>query len=167
MLIKPLQRYGGEGVIKVGGSDQENLNSLINYYIRAFRSYPDRKPVMVQEYLDRVKNEGDIRVLLLNGEIIGSMRRKPRRGEFRTNILSGARAYSHQLTPTEKEISLAIKNKLLEDGLHFVGIDIIGDKLVGINCVSPGGIPQINALNGVKLEAKVIDFLEYRVKQSK
>ncbi len=44
---------------------------------------------------------------------------------------------------------------------------MIGDKLVEINCVSPGGIPRINQLNGVKLESKVIDFVETMVKNMK
>jgi glutathione synthase len=46
-----------------------------------------------------------------------------------------------------------------------VGIDVIGDKLVEVNCVSPGGIPRINRLDKVKLEAKVIDFVELKVKE--
>ena len=93
MVVKPLQRYGGEGVIKVSLKDQENLNSLINYYVRAYRAYPEREPIMVQEYLEEVQTTGDVRILLLNGEIVGAMRRKPSKGDFRTNIHAGARAY--------------------------------------------------------------------------
>jgi len=167
MVVKPLQRFGGEGVIKVSIQDQENLVSLINYYVRAFKSYPEREPIMVQEYLHVVKSEGDVRVLLLNGEILGAMRRIPREGDFRTNIHAGAKAYKHDITSKENEICAAIKDKLIEDGLFFVGIDVIGDKLVEINCVSPGGIPRINRLNGVKLEAKVIDFIEQKVNEKK
>jgi len=167
MVVKPLRRYGGEGVIKVSIRDRENLNSLINYYVRAYETYPNREPIMVQEYLDVVQREGDVRVLVLNGEIIGAMRRRPREGEFRTNIHAGARAYRHDITPQEEKICQAIKNKLIKDGLYFVGIDIIGDKLVEINCVSPGGIPRINLFNKVKLEEKVIDFIEQKVEEMK
>jgi glutathione synthase len=53
----------------------------------------------------------------------------------------------------------------VEDGLYFVGIDIIGNRLVEINCVSPGGIPRINRLENAKLEAKVIDFIEQKVNE--
>jgi len=162
-VVKPLQRYGGEGVIKVSIKDQENLHSLINYYVRAYRSYPEREPIMVQEYLDVVKRGGDVRVLLLNGEVLGAMRRKPLKGEFRTNIHAGAKAYKHDLTDKELKICHAIKDNLVNDGLFFVGVDLIGDKMVEINCVSPGGIPRINRLNKVKLETKVIDFIEQRV----
>jgi len=160
MVVKPLQRSGGEGVIKVSVQDRENLNSLINYYVRAFQSYPDREPIMVQEYLDEVKKKGDVRILMLNGEILGAMRRKPREGDFRTNIHAGATAHKHEITSKEREICATIKERLVEDGLFFVGIDVIGDKLVEVNCVSPGGIPRINRLNKVKLESEVIDFIE-------
>ena len=167
MVIKPLQRYGGEGVIKVSTRDQENLNSLINYYVKGYEDYPAREPIMVQEFLGTVKKEGDIRILLLDGEILGAMRRKPIKGDFRTNVHAGARVFKHHVTEREKEICRVIKDRLIKDGLYFVGIDVIGDKLVEINCVSPGGIPRINKLDGVKLEADVIDFVERKVKEMK
>jgi glutathione synthase len=163
MVVKPLQRFGGEGVIKVSVKDRENLNSLVNYYVRAYKTYPEREPIMVQEYLHEVQEEGDVRILLLNGEILGAMRRKPKEGDFRTNIHAGAKAHKHELTPNQKDICSAIKDKLIADGLFFVGIDVIGEKLVEVNCVSPGGIPRINRLYGMKLEARVIDFIEEKV----
>ncbi len=167
MVVKPLQRFGGEGVIKVSDRDSENLVSLINYYVRAYQRYPDREPIMVQEYLEEVKAHGDVRMLLLNGEILGAMRRKPKKGDFRTNIHAGARAYRHKVTDEEKKICARIQEKLIQNGLYFVGIDVIGDKLVEINCVSPGGIPRINRLNDAHLETRVIDFIENKAKEMK
>jgi glutathione synthase len=167
MVIKPLQRFGGEGVIKVSTRDQENLNSLINYYVKGYKNYPERETVMVQEFLEIVKEEGDIRILLLNGNILGAMRRKPKKGDFRTNVHAGGHVFKHEVTDREKEICRIIKDRLVKDGLFFVGIDVIGDKLVEINCVSPGGIPRINRLDNVKLEVKVIDFVEQKAMQIK
>jgi glutathione synthase len=167
MVIKPLQRFGGEGVIKVSTQDQENLNSLINYYVKGYENYPEREPIMVQEFLEIVKQEGDIRILLLNGEILGAMQRKPQKGDFRTNVHAGATVSKHKVTDREKEICRAIKDRLIKDGLYFVGIDVIGDTLVEINCVSPGGIPRINRLDHEKLEVKVIDFVEQKAMQMK
>lgn len=160
MVVKPLHRYGGEGVIKVSTRDRENLVSLINYYVRAYQPYPEREPIMVQEFLDQVKTEGDVRILLLNGEILGAMCRKPAEGDFRTNVHAGGKVFPHEITDAEKNICETIKERLKKDGLFFVGIDIIGNKLVEINCVSPGGIPRINRLNHAKLETDVIDFIE-------
>jgi len=167
MVIKPLQRYGGEGVIKVSTRDQENLNSLINYYVKGYEDYPAREPIMVQEFLEVVKKDGDIRILILNGEILGAMRRIPMNGDFRTNVHAGASVFKHTVTERDKEICRAIKDRLIKDGLYFVGIDVIGDKLVEINCVSPGGIPRINKLDGIKLEVNVIDFVERKVLEMK
>lgn len=163
MVVKPLQRFGGEGVIKVSTRDRTNLNSLIHYYVRAYDAYSRREPIMVQEYLKPVKQEGNIRILLLNGEIIGAMRRRPKKGDFRTNVHAGGKAYAHQVTTRERQICETIKNRLIADGLYFVSIDIIADKLVEINCVSPGGIPRINRLKQDRLEGKVIDFIERKV----
>ena len=167
MVIKPLQRFGGEGVIKVSTKDQENLNSLIHFYVKGYENYPEREPIMVQEFMEIVKNDGDIRILLLNGEILGAMRRKPQKGDFRTNVHAGATVFKHEVTDWEKKICWKIKDRLVKDGLYFVGIDVIGDKLVEINCVSPGGIPRINRLDHVKLEAQVIDFVEQKAMQMK
>ncbi len=166
MVVKPLARYGGEGVIKVSVRDRENLHSLVNYYVRAYKTYPEREPIMVQEYMHAVQH-GDVRILLLNGEVIGAMRRKPKPGEFRTNIHAGARAFKHEVTDKERAICATIKPRLVRDGLYFVGIDVIGDRLVEINCVSPGGIPRINRLDNAKLESRVIDFVEEKVRQRK
>jgi len=165
MIIKPLNGHGGEGVIKVSTRDPENLTSLINYYIQANRPYPERRPIMVQEYLEGVKTDGDIRILLLNGEILGAMKRRSISEDFRTNVHAGAKVLFHDITPAQKLICDTIKPRLVADGLYFVGIDVIEDKLIEVNCVSPGGIPRINELTGQKLESRVIDFIENKIKK--
>lgn len=162
MVIKPLGRFGGEGIIKVSTKDPENLNSLINYYVGSHKAYADREQIMVQEYLQAVKEKGDVRVLLLNGEILGAMTRKPPEGSFRTNIKVGGKALAHTITPAEKAVCEKIGPKLVRDGLYFVGIDLIDGKLIEVNCVSPGGIPRINMLSNCRLEENVIDFAEKR-----
>jgi glutathione synthase len=119
---------------------------------------------MVQNYLETVKDQGDVRILMLNGEILGAMKRIPAEGDFRTNIHVGAKPARHEITESDRLICDTIRSRLVADGLFFVGLDIIGDKLVEINCVSPGGIQRINQLNGVKLEVPVINFVEQRVR---
>lgn len=162
MVIKPLQRFGGEGVIKVSVRDREALMPIIRHLTRAGRGDAERNPVMLQAYL-AAGRQGDVRILLLNGEILGAMRRVPRAGEFRSNIKAGATAQPHAVTEGEAAICRAVRDRLAADGLYFVGIDIIGDKLVEVNCLSPGGIPRINQFNHVQLEKAVIDFVAHQV----
>jgi glutathione synthase len=163
MVVKPLQRFGGEGILKVTTRDRENLNSLIHFYTRASRPYPEREAIMVQEFLNIAGTEGDVRILMLNGDVLGAMRRVPKTGDFRANVHAGASVLRHEITEAQRLLCERIRGRLLQDGLYFVGIDVIGDKLIEVNCVSPGGIPRINKLNRVKLEARVVDFIEAEV----
>jgi glutathione synthase len=163
MVMKPLRSFGGRGVIKVSSMDPENLNSLLDFYLRSDRPYPRREPIMVQEYLEAIHTEGDVRIMMLNGKYLGSYRRLPHENDFRANICAGGSALAHQMSPEEEHICSLIGDRLVKDGLYFVGIDVIGGKLVEINCVSPGGLPRINKLNGLQLEIPVIDFIEEQV----
>ncbi len=163
MVMKPLRSFGGRGVIKVSSKDPENLNSLLDFYLRSDEPYSRREPIMVQEYLDAVRTEGDVRIMMLNGQYLGSYRRMPHGTDFRANIHAGGSAQAHQMSAMEENICSLIGDRLVRDGLYFVGIDVIGGKLVEINCVSPGGLPRINMLNGLQLEIAVIDFIEEQV----
>jgi len=163
MVMKPLRSFGGRGVIKVSSKDPENLNSLIDFYLRTDEPYSRREPIMVQEYLEAVKTEGDVRIMMLNGKYLGSFRRMPHGVDFRANISVGGLAMTHQMSPMEESLCSLIGDRLVQDGLYFVGIDVIGGKLVEVNCVSPGGLPRINKLNDLQLEIPVIDFIEEQV----
>ena len=163
MVMKPLRSFGGRGVIKVSSKDPENLNSLIDFYLRTDEPYSRREPIMVQEYLEAVKTEGDVRIMMLNGKYLGSFRRMPHGVDFRANISVGGLAMTHQMSPMGESLCSLIGDRLVQDGLYFVGIDVIGGKLVEVNCVSPGGLPRINKLNDLQLEIPVIDFIEEQV----
>ncbi len=164
MVVKPLQRYGGEGVIKVSTRDQENLASLIDYYVQANRVYPKREPIMVQAYVNAEKYGGHVRILMLNGEVLGALRRKSVPGAFKAGPCADGLVCRHDVTFRQASICAAVKDRLIKDGLYFVSLDLIGDQLVAINCACPGGIPWINRLDNVRLELKIVDFIENRLK---
>jgi glutathione synthase len=88
------------------------------------------------------------------------MSRIPKEGDVRANIHAGAAFLRCDVTEKELKIIDILRPNLIEDGLYFVGIDVIDDKLIEINVISPGGIPRINALTGQRLEEEVIDFVE-------
>ncbi|MBT8325972.1 MAG: glutathione synthetase, partial [Winogradskyella sp.] len=85
--------------------------------------------------------------------------------DHRSNVTAGGSIAKHNLTKEEKALCKQIGPKLVKDGLYFVGIDVIGGKLVEVNVMSPGGITYINKVykNKYKVEEKVIDFLESKV----
>ena len=118
--------------------------------------------VILQEYVEGAEL-GDIRILMLNGKPIGAMRRIPPADDVRSNVHAGGSVVKHQLTEQEKRLCAHIGPKLVRDGLFFAGIDVINGKLIEVNVMSPGGIARINRLNSVRLQEKVIDFIEHMV----
>jgi glutathione synthase len=87
----------------------------------------------------------------------------PQQGEARANFHAGGSARATTLTPREQDICAAIGPTLREQGLVFVGIDVIGDWMTEINVTSPTGIQEINRLDGVQLERTLWDAIETRV----
>lgn len=156
IIVKPLFGNGGAGVFHVTPQD-ENLNALLELFTQLYR-----EPLIVQRYLPEVR-EGDKRIILVDGEAVGAVKRVPARGEARSNLHVGGRAEKTALTPREVEICRAIGPTLRERGLVFVGIDVIGDYLTEINVTSPTGIQEINRLDGVRLEETVWDAIERRL----
>ncbi len=163
MIMKPLDGYGGAGVIMVEKQAQASFRSLLDFYIN---NSPDGNYVILQEYVEGA-DEGDVRILMLNGEAIGAMKRVPAQGDVRSNVHAGGTVVKHVLTKTEKALCKLIGPKLVRDGLYFVGIDVINGKLIEVNVLSPGGIMRINKLNRVKLQTKIVDFIENIVDNKK
>lgn len=158
MILKPLDGSGGKGVIVLEKNARSNLNSLLDFYIdESGENY-----VILQEYIEGAEN-GDVRVLMLNGKPIGAYHRKPAEGEIRANIQAGGTAHKYKLTESQKRVCRKIGPKLLADGLFFVGLDMIGDKILEVNVLNPGGITNINKLDKLKLHKNVVDFLEEKV----
>lgn len=155
IIVKPLFGSGGAGVFRLRPGD-ENLTALIEMY-NAFH----REPVMVQRYLPEVR-QGDKRIILVEGEPVGAVNRVPPEGEARANLHVGGRAEKTTLTGREREICAAIGPTLREQGLVFVGIDVIGDYITEINVTSPTGIQEIARLDGVDLAVNIWNAIEER-----
>ena len=156
IILKPLFGNGGAGVFRLSPAD-ENLNALLELFTQLYR-----EPIMVQRYLPAVR-QGDKRIVLIDGEAAGAVNRVPAAGEARANLHVGGRAVKTTLTAREREICAAIGPALKEQGLLFVGIDVIGEHLTEINVTSPTGLQEINRLDGVKLEGRVWDAIEARL----
>lgn len=154
MILKPLDGYGGSGVIVLETKAKANVRSLLDFYIGQDRNY-----VILQEYIEGA-DKGDVRVMMLNGEPIGAMKRVPKSGDNRSNVHAGGSAEKYTLNKQELKLCRKIGQKLVLDGIYFAGIDIIEGKLIEVNVLSPGGITRINKFNKTNLQRKIVDFLE-------
>ncbi len=151
-VLKPLGGKGGEGILFLEPHDR-NLSSMIE--ISTDRG---KTPVMVQTFLPQAQ-EGDKRIILLDGEPIGAVNRIPKSGEFRGNMAAGGSVAATTITERELEICNLLAPQLRADGLFFVGIDVIGGYLTEVNVTSPTGIREIDRLHGVNLGKTVMEKL--------
>ena len=156
IVIKPLYGNGGQGVFHIRPED-ENLNSILEMFF-----CKNKEPLMIQEYLKNVR-DGDKRIILLNGKAVGAINRIPKLGESRSNMHVGGKPEKTILTERDKFICNEISQSLVEKGLYFVGIDIIGDYITEINVTSPTGIREIKNLDSIAIEEMFWNFIENKL----
>jgi glutathione synthase len=155
IIVKPLFGNGGAGVFRIK-PDDENLGALLEMHFAR-----SREPLMIQRYEPAVR-QGDKRIILVDGIPAGAINRVPPAGESRSNMHVGGRAEAVTLTARDQEICERIGPTLRDQGLIFVGIDVIGDYLTEINVTSPTGLQEIARFDGTNLAALIWDGIEAR-----
>jgi glutathione synthase len=160
-VIKPLHGFGGQNVFYVGRGERVNLAQIIS-------TVKNQGYFIVQEYLSAVRN-GDKRVLLLGGvpvlvdEHWATYKRMRPKDDNRNNMHVGGARRSATLSEGERRICDLIRPRLVADGLYFVGVDLVGDRILEINVFAPGGIHNINELYSVDVAEAVVRDLERKV----
>ena len=119
-------------------------------------------PIVVQRFIPEIE-DGDRRIILIDGEYAGSVSRVPQRNEIRAYFHAGGKAVKTSFVNWDQEICDRLKLYIRERGLIFVGIDVIGDFLIDINVKSPTGIQEINRLNNLFLEKDIWDAIEAKI----
>ncbi len=157
-VIKPIDGHGGVGVFLLANGDS-NLNGLIEAV-----THNGARNAIVQALIPEIYEEGDKRILLLDGEFLGVVARMPSAGDLRSNIHVGGSAVPAQLTGADEAIIETMRDRLLADRLFFVGLDVIGGKLIEVNVTSPTLIQQMSRLMGKNLTTPVIERLEEKIR---
>ncbi len=156
IVVKPLDGNGGEGVFIVQ-ADDPNRGVILELSTR----HGSRK-VIAQRYLPEAQ-QGDKRIILVDGVAVGACLRVPSGVDHRGNIHVGARVAPCTLTDRDREICEAIGPALSAAGQIFVGIDVIGDYLTEVNVTSPTCIHEINGFDQIRIEALTMDAVEARL----
>lgn len=151
VTVKPIDGFGGKGIHFYSQGDDETILSQ--------SVHDGRHWVIVQEYLPAA-SEGDKRILLLNGEPLGGILRVHAEGAELNNMDAGGTANPTTLTESDLEICAAVKSGLIEQGVFFAGIDIIGNKLIEVNVTSPTGLQEISRFNETDYHHHIIEALE-------
>lgn len=151
-ILKPIDAMGGNGVFVLRAEDS-NVGALIDVMTQN-----QQTPVVVQEYIPEAK-DGDIRVLMVNGEVISAFRRVPAAGEHRANLNAGGHAAAYTLTAQDQAICEKVGPLLRSLGLTFVGLDLIGGKLIEVNVTSPTGIQEAYKLTGTNTADVLMKYI--------
>jgi ribosomal protein S6--L-glutamate ligase len=150
VVIKLLEGTQGLGVVLA-----ENKKAAQSV-IEAFHGVKTR--IIVQEFIKEARGV-DIRAFVVNGEVVGAMRRQAREGEFRSNLHRGGKAEIVKLKRTEKHAAVTAAKKM---GLAVAGVDMLpsrrGPLIIEVN--SSPGLEGIEGATKVDIAGKIIAYLE-------
>lgn len=157
LIIKLLEGTQGLGVVlaetkKAGQSVIEAFNGL-------------KARVIIQEFIKEAKG-ADIRAFVVNGKVVGAMKRQGAEGEFRSNLHRGGRATLIKLSRAEKSAALGAAKAM---GLEIAGVDMLqssrGPLILEVN--SSPGLEGIEKATGVDVAMAIVEFIESNAKKVK
>ena len=153
VTLKPVDGHGGKGIVFVNAQELDQADQINQV------SKDGRHWIIAQEYLPDAQR-GDKRVLLVEGEPIGAVLRVHAEGEELNNLDQGGQAVADDLDARDRDICAAIKPGLIEQGIFFSGIDVIGGKLIEVNVTSPTCLQELCRFSGVAHHHNIIGRLE-------
>jgi glutathione synthase len=149
VVVKPTDGFGGSSVFIVKSGDK-NAAVVFETLVR-MSGY-----VIVQKYLPAA-TEGDKRILVLEGEILGAVLRLHGEHDHRNNFAAGGSANAAAITADDETIVATLRPHLKTLGIFFAGIDVIGGKLIEVNVTSPTCLREMQKFTTENLAKKIID----------
>lgn len=153
VVIKLLEGTQGLGVVLA------ETNKAATSVVEAFESLKTR--VILQEFIAEAGG-ADIRAFIVDGEVVGAMKRQGKEGEFRSNIHRGGSAEIITLSKKEKATALSAAKSM---GLAIAGVDMLqsskGPMVLEVN--SSPGLEGIEGATGVDIAGKIVEFIERSV----
>ncbi|MEE9425395.1 MAG: glutathione synthase [Methylococcales bacterium] len=159
IVLKPLDGMGGASIF-VMTEDNPNISVILE-----IMTEHGTRSVMAQQYLPEI-SQGDKRILVVDGKAVPyALARIPAPGESRGNLAAGGTAKGMELSERDHWIVEQVAPTLIEKGLLFVGIDVIGDYLTEINVTSPTCARELDALYGLNIAGDFFDGIENRLRK--
>ncbi|MBK9756717.1 MAG: hypothetical protein IPO88_25100 [Nannocystis sp.] len=150
-VVKPLGECSGRGIAFFPPLAPEA--ELAAYWA----AHADTSGVVVQPFQPAISTRGDLRILVMNRRILGSVARIPGPGSRLANLHQGASVRAFDPTPRQLAAVAAVADALSPRGLHLLGLDFIGDLLSEINFTSPSALVQINEVMHKRAEQELVD----------
>jgi glutathione synthase len=142
VIVKKLDGMGGTMIFRVAAADP-NRNVIVETITDM-----GARTVMAQRFIPEIAT-GDKRVLVIGGKPFAHcLARIPKAGETRGNLAAGGRGVAQPITARDREIGETVGRELVEAGIVFAGLDVIGDWLTEVNVTSPTCIVEIAQQTG-------------------
>ena len=147
-VLKPLRGYGGQGILRVRAGTVEVDGARVP--LAQWPAHPAaRHDYLAVEYTRRV-SEGDKRIVVVDGEVIGAVLRLPGPDGWLCNVSQGGRAEATTLTPEEGRITEVLDAHMRRLGVVMYGVDTLVDNdgrrvLSEVNTMSIGGLNDLPA----------------------
>jgi glutathione synthase len=140
-VIKPLTLFGGRGVARLRlnestSSEAEGL-SRDELLAELIRETEGGRHIRLVQPFDPAIFDGEVRVFTAFGEPISWCLKRPAKGQFLANTRAGAQLEVYIPKPEEEARVRRIARELLEEGVTFIGFDLIGGYVSEINLTSP------------------------------
>jgi len=153
LIIKLLEGTQGLGVVL---AETKNAAESV---IEAFNGLQAR--VIIQEFIKEAGG-ADIRVLVVDGHVVGAMKRQGKEGEFRSNLHRGGSASIIELTDEEENAAIKAAKVM---GLGVAGVDLLqssrGPLILEVN--SSPGLEGIEKATGKDIAKTIIRYIERNV----
>ena len=157
IIVKPLDGMGGASIFRLKKADH-NLGVVLETMTNH-----GKELTMVQRYLPEIK-QGDKRILIVNGKPVPyALARIPAEGETRGNLAAGGTGEGRELTDRDRWLCEQVGPTLVEKGLFFVGLDVIGDYVTEINVTSPTCVQELDNQYGLNISALLMDCIEEQI----
>lgn len=159
-VVKPMDAMGGQGVFIIQEKDP-NRNVILETLTDSFS-----KMIVAQKYLPEIV-DGDRRIIVIGGKALThALVRKPSSKDHRGNLAAGATAEFGKVTEYENKIVARLSPFFIENGLHLVGLDVIGKNITEINFTSPTGFVQLSNHLNISVADLYLDFLKTQLTNS-
>lgn len=156
VIFKPLDGMGGSGIFRCKENDP-NIGVILETLTA------QNEMVMAQQFIPDIRN-GDKRILVIDGKPVPyCLARIPAEGETRGNLAAGGSGHPQPLTERDYWIAEQVAHTLLEKGLIFVGLDVIGDYLTEINVTSPTCAQEIDKAYDTNIGERLMNAIEKRL----
>ena len=153
IILKPLHGMGGASIFRIREGDP-NRNVILETLTEHGQRF-----AMAQRFIPEI-SAGDKRILMIDGEPVPyALARIPTPGETRGNLAAGGSGEGVELSARDRWICAQVGPALRAKGLHFVGLDVIGDYLTEINITSPTCIRELDALYDLDIAGQLLDCL--------